>query len=185
MTIMYRLGKFYNNEVFLRPEFYHKKNSTFLIRFKNCSNTASLTNKMDSFDTVVAKAFIILPSVLIMLIYAIFHCLRLRYRESKASPIKLKCINLAMVSYLMIVPSISRRILASIAMFIFIFPASYYSTLFPGDDCTYYVFIQMEQSFLSKFAIHLFVTLRSRIAHINAEKTSIWFRIVCGSLFYN
>ena len=72
-----------------------------------------------------------------------------------------------MVSYLMIIPSLLMRSLASVAMFIPIFPASYHSTLFPEDDCTYYVFLT------AKFASHLFVTLRSRIADITAQNTSI------------
>ena len=153
---------------------------------ENTSSSAkfNLVNKMDSVDTFVAKALIVLPIEVILLTYAIFHCLRLRYRESKTSSIKLKCINLAMVSYLMIISSILMRSLASVAMFIFIFPASYHSTLFPGDDCTYYLFIQMELGITAKLAAHLFVTLRSRIADINAHNTSIWFKIVCPSFFF-
>ena len=139
---------------------------------------------MDYVDTFIAKALIVLSGALILLTYAIFHCLRLRYRESNASSIKVKCISLAMVSYLMIISSILIRSLSSVAMFIFIFPASYHSILFPRNDCTYYVFIQMELGITAKFAAHLFVTLRSRIADIDAHNTSIWFKIVCRSLFF-
>ena len=115
-----------------------------------------------------------------MLIYAIFHCLRLRYRESKASKSKTKCINLVMVSYLIIISSILTR---SFAFFVFSASSSFHSSLFPNDDCTYFVMILIESMIITKFGIHLFVMLRFRIAETDATKISIWFKIVCCSLF--
>ena len=130
----------------------------------------------------MAAFLIVFPSVLIMLIYAIFHCLRLGYKESKASSIKLKCINLAMVSHLIMIASILSRGFSAIVHLLLFLPDSYHLSMFPGSDCTYYIVIIVELSIVTKFAIHLFVMLRSRIADIQTQNTSVWFKIVCGFL---
>lgn len=116
---------------------------------------------------------------LIIFIYGIFHFLRLRYRNSK--PPKNKCINLATVSYLVIICALFARLFV---IFFGDIPSYFHSSIsFMNEGtCTDYVKTVSEFTIIIKFGVHLFVVLRSRIAEINNGKTSIWFKIVCIQL---
>ena len=118
---------------------------------------------------------------LIMLTYGIFHCLRIRYRPSKVEKTKRKCmcINLTTISYLIVAASTIGPFISSIFNGLPFLPLSYHSPLFA---CTYYTMILVELSIITKFAIHLFVVLRSQIPSVIGEKRPIWFKIVCDSL---
>ena len=123
------------------------------------------------------KISILLPQIFIIIIYGLFHFLRLRYRNiSNPKPSKRKCFSLPMISYIIIFSALFSRLFKLCSLII---PSYYHlSLLVINQSCTYYVLIAIELNIVIKLGIHLFVILRSRIVESHSAKRSIWFKIV-------
>lgn len=123
------------------------------------------------------KALIALIQILIVVICLAFHILRLKYRNlTRPKPSKRKCINLPMISFIIIISTLLSRLFK---ISILIIPAYFHlSPLVVDESCTYYLLAAIEINIVIKFGIHLFVILRSRIVESHSSKRSIWFKIV-------
>ena len=112
---------------------------------------------------------------LIIIVFAIFHILRLRFKPSIVSN-KNQWINIKNVSFLLILSSIIPR---TFSVFLFV-PAYYGSNHFLNDSsCVYFIYTRILQDMLIKALIHIFIMLRCKVV---ANATHRVFRII-GYIF--
>ena len=117
----------------------------------------------------------------IIITYGVFHFLRLRYRTlSNPKPSKRKCINLPLISYIIIISSLLKQFFK---LFSLIIPSYYHDSVFVTISCECYTILVIELHLIIKLGVHLFVILRSRIVESHSSKRSIWFKIVCYIIY--
>ena len=110
---------------------------------------------------------------LIVSIFTVFHCLRLRLRASKR---RRKWINIENISYLIIFTSLFPRLFSAT-----LYPIAYYGPyqFFNDDTCVYFIYTRITESGFNKLFIHLFIILRCQVV---ANATNRIFYII-GYLF--
>ena len=132
-----------------------------------------------SFYKLPIKAPIDSLLLVIIIIYSIFHLLRIHFKDKpKPSSKRKKWINLKTVSFLAILSAMANR---SITLLVYV-PAYYFfhnssANFLNNDTCKYLVIVHVELGAVQKLGRDLFVLLRSKVTEIDSKR-SVWHYIV-------